>query len=123
RAAPSPACRRSISRARRRPKRAAGGSTFGSTSASAPSWARMNPARRLRARWTRLPITSDLPAGMDVDDPRRQGPVSHAPEAGLLDHPREGGGRREAADRFHEILIGLGIARHQLSELRDDVEG
>ena len=55
---------------------------------------------------------SDLPAGMDGDDAGRERAVRHAPEARLLDHPREGGRRREAADRFHQILVGFRIPRH-----------
>ena len=51
--------------------------------------------------------------------PAAQGPVRHAPEARLLDHPREGGGRREAADRFDEILVGFRIPRHHLAELAE----
>ena len=50
------------------------------------------------------------------------GAMRHAPEACLLDHPREGGARREAADRFDEIAVGLGVAGDEAAEGGDDVE-
>src|SRR4051812_2507573 len=106
-----------MSRARRRATRAPGGSTLASTSESAPSRARTNPACRLRTRWARPAINgSELPARMDGDDAAGQRPMRDPPEAGVLDHPCEGVGRREAADGFHEILVRIPVLRHQLAK-------
>src|SRR5215212_2912990 len=110
-------------RARRNNRRADGGSTYGSTSASAPSRASTKPARRLRARWTMPPITSDLPAGMDGDDAAGHGTMRDAPESRFPDHAREGGARREAADRLDEVAIGFCVAGDEPAQSRNDVEG
>src|SRR5215218_1839055 len=112
-----------MTRATRNNRRADGGSTYGSTSASAPSRASTKPARRLRARWTMPPITSDLPARVDGDDAARHGAMGHAPEARLPDHARKGGTGREAADRLDEVAIRLGVPGDDAAQRRDDVEG
>ena len=82
----------------------------GSTSASAPSRARTKPARRLRARWTMPPITSDLPARMDRDDAARQwrgaSPARSRP-------PRSCARRRRAAGSGGSTRRGSGRTRRR----------
>ena len=62
----------------------------------------MDEARRSRP---------DLPAGMDGDDARREGRwVTRLKPASSIIRAKAAG--REAADRFDEIAVGLGVARH-----------
>ena len=89
-----------------------GGSALGSTSASAPSRARTNPARRLRERWTRQPITVRSSSRNEWRRRRRSSaPVRDAPKSRIRQSSaRRPRGSREAADRFDEVAIGLGVA-------------
>src|SRR5690606_3785526 len=65
---------------------------------------------------------SDPPAGMHGGNTTRQIAVLDLLEPRLADHLREAFLIRELADRFHEILVGLGIPCREFAKARNDLE-
>src|SRR6185312_6260434 len=61
---------------------------------------------------------SNFPPGMDRHQPAHDRFYFAAREAGAADHRLEFRHRREAADRFDQVAVAVGIAGDRLAELR-----
>src|SRR5947209_5425321 len=120
RSTPPPLPRRLTRRARKMGTRAGGGRAAGSTSAKTPSRARRKPARASRIEWPSAKnIRSELPGGVDRDDPAGQPLIARALQSGGRDHAAEAVGMRKAADGFDEVAVGIAIAGHDFADGRN----
>src|SRR6202044_3977994 len=97
------------------------GTMAGSMTPRTPSRANTKPARARRKNARRR--KSQTPAGMKRDDAAGYRLDRNAGKAGVPHHGGKGLRFRKATDRFDEIAIGVGVARHHAAKARNDIEG